>query len=140
MSEFLNLDRERKAQQQLQKRSGFLFLLVSLLGMVTLFQIFKLTILDSTLYATLADENRIISVPIYSSRGVIKLSNGEIVVENIVSQALTMVPSKIQDIEKTLRELREDLIIDDDQLLAFKERTMNKPSRYEKGSRNYSKI
>ena len=132
MSEFLNLDRERKAQQQLKKRSVFLFLLVNLLGIVTLFQIGKLTILDSTLYTTLSDENRIISVPIYPSRGLIKLSNDEIVVENIVSQALTMVPAKNLDIEKTLRELREDLVIDDKQLLAFKERIINKPSRYER--------
>ena len=105
MSKFLNLDRESKAQRQLQKRSVFLFLLVSLLGIVTLFQIVKLTILDSILYTTLSDENRIISVPIYPSRGLIKLSNDEIVVENIVSQALTMVPAKTLDIEKTLREL-----------------------------------
>ncbi len=130
MSEFLNLDRERKAQQQLQKRSVFLFVLVSLLGIVTLFQIVKLTILDSTLYTTLSDENRIISVPIYPSRGLIKLSNDEIVVENTVSQALTMVPAKTKDIEKTLRELKESLLIDDEQLLAFKERIINKPFRH----------
>ncbi len=132
MSEFLNLDRESKAQQQLKKRSVFLFLLISVLGVVTLFQLVKLTILDSTLYTTLSDENRIIRVPIYPSRGLIKLSNDEIVTENIVSQALTMLPAKTQDIEKTLRELRTDLVIDDKQLLAFKERTINKPSRYEK--------
>ena len=89
MSEFLNLDRENKAKQQLQKRSVFLFLLVGLLGIVTLFQIVKLTILDSTLYTTLSDENRIISVPIYPSRGLIKLSNDEIVVENTVSVSYT---------------------------------------------------
>jgi len=132
MSKFLNLDRESKAQRQLQKRSVFLFLLVSVLGIVTLFQIVKLTILDSILYTTLSDENRIISVPIYPSRGLIKLSNDEIVVENIVSQALTMVPAKTLDIEKTLRELRVDLVIDEEQLLVFKERIINKPSRYER--------
>ena len=55
MSEFLNLDRESKAQKQLQKRSVFLFLLVSVFGIVTLFQLVKLTILDSTLYTTLSD-------------------------------------------------------------------------------------
>ena len=43
-------------------------------------------------------------------------------VENTVSQALTMIPTKIQDIEKTLKELRESLLIDDEQLLAFKGR------------------
>ena len=132
MSEFLNLDRESKAQQQLKKRSVFLFLFVSVLTIVTLFQLVKLTILDSTLYMTLSDENRIIRVPIYPSRGVIKLSNDEIVTENIFSQALTIVPAKTQDLAKTLRELRADLVIDDKQLLAFKERTINKPSRYER--------
>ncbi|SVE16896.1 uncharacterized protein METZ01_LOCUS469750, partial [marine metagenome] len=132
MSEFLNLDRESKAQKQLQKRSVFLFLLVSVFGIVTLFQLVKLTILDSTLYTTLSDENRIIRVPIYPSRGLIKLSNDEIVTENIVSQALTMLPAKTQDIEKTLSELRADLLIDDKQLLALKERIINKPSSYER--------
>ena len=117
MSEFLNLDRESKAQQQLKKRSVFLFLLISVLGVATLFQLVKLTILDSTLYTTLSDENRIIRVPIYPSRGLIKLSNDEIVIENIVSQALTIVPAKTQDLAKTLRELRADLVIDDKQLL-----------------------
>ena len=132
MSEFLNLDRESKAQKQLQKRSVFLFLLVSVFGIVTLFQLVKLTILDSTLYTTLSDENRIIRVPIYPSRGLIKLSNDEIVTENIVSQALTMVPAKTQDMEKILRELRADLLIDDKQLLALKEKIINKPSSYER--------
>ena len=132
MSEFLNLDRESKAQKQLQKRSVFLFFLVSVFGIVTLFQLVKLTILDSTLYTTLSDENRIIRVPIYPSRGLIKLSNDEIVTENIVSQALTMLPAKTQDIEKTLSELRADLLIDDKQLLALKERIINKPSSYER--------
>ena len=132
MSEFLNLDRESKAQKQLQKRSVFLFLLVSVFGIVTLFQLVKLTILDSTLYTTLSDENRIIRVPIYPSRGLIKLSNDEIVTENIVSQALTMLPAKTQDMEKTLSELRADLLIDDKQLLALKERIINKPSSYER--------
>ena len=99
-------------------------MLVSVLGIVTLFQLVKLTILDSTLYTTLSDENRIIRVPIYPSRGLIKLSNDEIVTENIVSQALTMVPAKTQDMEKILRELRADLLIDDKQLLALKERVV----------------
>ena len=90
MSEFLNLDREREAQTKLTKRSTFLLVLVGLFGFITLFQLVKLTVLDSGLYTTISDENRIVRVPIYPSRGLIKLSNGEIVTENIVSQALTI--------------------------------------------------
>ena len=132
MSEFLNLDREKEAQNKLTNRSTFLLILVGLFGFITLFQLVKLTVLDSGLYTTISDENRIVRVPIYPSRGLIKLSNGEIVTENIVSQALTISPSKTKDIEQTLKELKENLIINEKQLLAYKEKSIDKKSKYER--------
>ena len=132
MSEFLNLDREKEAQTKLTNRSTFLLVLVGLFGFITLFQLVKLTVLDSGLYTTISDENRIVRVPIYPSRGLIKLSNGEIVTENIVSQALTILPSKTKDIEQTLKELKENLIINEKQLLAYKEKSIDKKSKYER--------
>ena len=132
MSEFLNLDREKEAQTKLTNRSTFLLILVGLFGFITLFQLVKLTVLDSGLYTTISDENRIVRVPIYPSRGLIKLSNGEIVTENIVSQALTISPSKTKDIEQTLKELKENFIINEKQLLAYKEKSIDKKSRYER--------
>lgn len=132
MSEFLNLDREKEAQIKLTNRSTFLLVLVGLFGFITLFQLVKLTVLDSGLYTTISDENRIVRVPIYPSRGLIKLSNGEIVTENIVSQALTISPSKTKDIEQTLKELKENLIINEKQLLAYKEKSIDKKSKYER--------
>jgi len=132
MSEFLNLDREREAQTKLTKRSIFLFLLVGFFAIITLFQIVKLTVLDSSLYRTISDENRIVRVPIYPSRGLIRLSDGEIVVENIVSQALTISPSKIKDIDQTLKELKKSFIINEKQLLAFKEKSISKKPKYER--------
>jgi len=132
MSEFLNLDREKEAQTKLTKRLIFLFLLVGLFAIITLFQIVKLTVLDSSLYRTISDENRIVRVPIYPSRGLIRLSDGEIVVENIVSQALTISPSKIKDIDQTLKELKKSFIINEKQLLAFKEKSISKKPKYER--------
>ena len=132
MSEFLNLDREKEAQTKLTNRSTFLLVLVGLFGFITLFQLVKLTVLDSGLYTTISDENRIVRVPIYPSRGLIKLSNGEIVTENIVSQALTILPSKTKDIEQTLKELKENFIINEKQLLAYKEKSIDKKSKYER--------
>lgn len=132
MSEFLNLDREKEAQTKLTKRSIFLFLLVGFFAIITLFQIVKLTVLDSSLYRTISDENRIVRVPIYPSRGLIRLSDGEIVVENIVSQALTISPSKIKDIDQTLKELKKSFIINEKQLLAFKEKSISKKPKYER--------
>ena len=130
MSEFLNLDREKEAQTKLTKRSLFLFLLIGLFGIITLFQIVKLTVLDSSLYTTISDENRIVRVPIYPSRGLIRLSNGEIVAENIVSQALTISSSKIKDIDQTLEELKKTFIINERQLLTFKEKSIIKNPKY----------
>ena len=132
MSEFLNLDREKEAQIKLTNRSTFLLVLLGLFGFITLFQLVKLTVLDSGLYTTISDENRIVRVPIYPSRGLIKLSNGEIVTENIVSQALTISPSKTKDIEQTLKELKENLIINEIQLLAYKDKSIDKKSKYER--------
>ena len=132
MSEFLNLDREKEAQTKLTKRSIFLFLLIGLFGTITLFQIVKLTVLDSSLYTTISDENRIVRVPIYHSRGLIRLSDGEIVTENKVSQALTISPSKIKNIDQTLRELKKSFIINEKQLLAFKDKSTSKKPKYER--------
>ncbi|SVD42943.1 uncharacterized protein METZ01_LOCUS395797, partial [marine metagenome] len=130
MSEISNLDRENLTFRQLRKRSTFLFLLITLLGLITFFQIIKLTILESNLYATKSDENRIIRVPIYPSRGLIRLSNEEIVVENIVSQALTIVPNKTQDIELTLVELKQNLGLKDHDLSTFKRKLSKTNSKY----------
>ena len=132
MSEFLNLDREKEAQTKLTKRLIFLFLLIALFGIITLFQIVKLTVIDSSLYTTISDENRIVRVPIYPSRGLIRLSDGEIVSENIVSQALTISPSKIKNIDQTLRELKKSFIINEKQLLAFKDKSTSKKPKYER--------
>jgi len=132
MSEFLNLDREKEAQTKLTKRLIFLFLLIGLFGIITLFQIVKLTVIDSSLYTTISDENRIVRVPIYPSRGLIRLSDGEIVSENIVSQALTISPSKIKNIDQTLRELKKSFIINEKQLLAFKDKSTIKKPKYER--------
>ena len=106
--------------------------MLGLFGFITLFQIVKLTVLDSGLYATISDENRIVRVPIYPSRGLIKLSNGEIVTENIVSQALTISPFQTKDIEQTLKELKENLIINEKQLLAYEQKFIDKNSKYER--------
>ena len=132
MSEFLNLDREKEAQDKLNNRSRFLFLLIGLFGIITFLQIVKLTVLDSSLYTTISDENRIIRVPIYTSRGLIRLSSGEIVTENSVSQALTISLSRTKDIDQILNELKKRFIIDEKQLLAYKQKSFIKKGQYER--------
>ena len=75
MSEISNFERENKAFKLLKRRSNFLFFMISLVGLAVLFQVIKLTIIDANIYTTKAEENRIIRVPIYPSRGLIKFSD-----------------------------------------------------------------
>ena len=63
MFEISNLDKENSSFKQLKTRSKFLFILITLLGGMTFFQIVKLTVIDANLYSTKSDENRIIRVP-----------------------------------------------------------------------------
>ena len=121
MFEISNLERESKAFRLLRRRSNFLFLLILLVGLVTFFQITKLTVLDANIYTTIAEENRIVRVPIYPSRGLIKFSDEELLVENIVSQALTLIPAKTSKLEKTLEELRLSLNLNEEEIVDFRE-------------------
>tara|TARA_B100001013_G_scaffold331929_1_gene247846 strand:- start:1130 stop:2974 length:1845 start_codon:yes stop_codon:yes gene_type:complete len=131
MFEISNLDKENRAFRLLKIRSRFLFILITLLGGVTLFQIIKLTVIDANLYSTKSDDNRIIRLPIYSSRGLIRLHDGEIIVENVVSQALTIIPDKTVNLELTLKELKEELYLREEELQSFNKRLKKNSSVYE---------
>ena len=76
--------------KRLKRRSSLLFFLVFLLMVVGLSKIIELTVLDRQEYFTESEKNRIINVPIYPARGLIKLSNGEIIAENIVTHDLSI--------------------------------------------------
>jgi len=131
MSEISNFERENKAFKLLKRRSNFLFFMISLVGLAVLFQVIKLTIIDANIYTTKAEENRIIRVPIYPSRGLIKFSDNELLVENVVSQALLIIPAKTLEIERTLEELKIILDIKEEAIEDIKQRLDSKNLTYE---------
>ena len=97
--------------RRLKKRSSFLFFFVILLIAVGLFKITELTVLDRQEYVTESEKNRIINVPIYPARGLIKLIDGEIIAENIVTHDLLIKKTlfdksanEINDLQRTLSE------------------------------------
>jgi len=131
MSEISNLERENKAFKLLKRRSNFLFFMIILVGLVSLFQFIKLTIIDANIYTTKAEENRIIRVPLYPSRGLIKFSDNELLVENVVSQALTIIPAKTLELERTLEELKLILDIKEEAIKDIKQRLDSNNLTYE---------
>ena len=95
----------------LKKRSRFLFLFIFLLMIVGLIKIIELMVIDRQEYFSESEKNRIINVPIYPARGLIKLSNGEIVAENIVTHQLaikkSLIDSSSSEISDLLNEISE---------------------------------
>ena len=97
--------------RRLKQRSSFLFFFVFLLMVIGLFKIIELTVLDRQEYVTESEKNRIINVPIYPARGLIKLIDGEIIAENIVMHDLLIKKTlfdksanEINDLQRTLSE------------------------------------
>ena len=97
--------------ERLKRRSSLLFFFVFLLTVVGLSKIIELTVLDRQEYLTESEKNRIINIPIYPARGLIKLSNGEIIAENIVTHDLSIKKSlfdqsltQINDLQRILLE------------------------------------
>ena len=95
--------------RRLKQRSSVLFLLVFLLIVVGLTKIVKLTVIDRQEYFTESEKNRIINIPIYPARGLIKLSSGEVVAENIVTHELAIKKSLLDKSTNEIKDLKEML-------------------------------
>ena len=96
--------------RRLKRRSSFLFFFAFLLIAVALYKIIELTVLDRQEYLTESEKNRIINVPIYPARGLIKLSNGEIIAENIVTHDLSIKKSLFNQSSTEINDLQRILL------------------------------
>ncbi len=93
--------------RKLKRRSSVLFLLVFLFIVVGLTKIIKLTVIDRQEYFTESEKNRIINIPLYPARGLVKLSSGEIVAENIVTHQLAVKSSLLDKSTNEIEDLKE---------------------------------
>ena len=103
----LSTNEEEYGKKSFKKRSFFLLSLLLLFAFISLFQIIKLTVLDNNIYVTESDKNRIIFSPIFPARGLVKLSDGQLITENVVSNDLFLAVNQVNNVNKLL----EDLII-----------------------------
>ncbi len=103
------LNNSKNDLRKLKQRSSVLFILVSILMIAGLTKIIELTVIDRQEYFAESESNRIINVPIYPARGLIKLANGEIVAENLVMHDLTIKRSLFDKSASEINDLREML-------------------------------
>ena len=96
---------------------SFLFILI-ILG---IFKILQLTVIDGDDYDAESDKNRIIDVPIYPARGLIRLQDGTIVAENIVSQGIFIKKQLVESSQDEIKDLYEKVLDKSRKSLEIKE-------------------
>ena len=96
---------------------SFLFILI-ILG---IFKILQLTVIDGDNYDAESDKNRIIDVPIYPARGLIRLQDGTIVAENIVSQGIFIKKQLVESSQDEIKDLYEKVLDKSRKSLEIKE-------------------
>ena len=113
----MRIDHHLKSKENdlriLKQRSSILFFLAFLIVLIGLYKIIELTVLDRQQYFTESEKNRIINVPIYPSRGLIKLTDGEIVAENIVKHELLIRKDLVNKASNEIKDLQNILSLPD---------------------------
>ena len=115
-----DLRKDEEKLRALKVRSNIIFYLFLVLFIVGLFKIFQLTILDRVDYEAESDKNRIITIPIYPSRGLIKLSDGTIVAENIVTHGIYIKDKLFDSAKDQIELLFKDVLHEDRNLNELK--------------------
>ena len=73
--------------------------------LVVLLQTINLTVINGKKYETQSENNRIVSRTIYPTRGLIYDTHDKLLVENIASSQLNLVPERSTDTLKKIKEL-----------------------------------
>ena len=94
---------------------------------VVLLQTINLTVINGKKYETQSENNRIVSRTIYPTRGLIYDTHDKLLVENIASSQLNLVPERSTDTLKKIKEIADLLNLEKSFLLDVYERQIKKP-------------
>ncbi len=88
MRDIQDLRKEEEGLKALKLRSKIIFFPFVILFFLGVFKIIQLSIINKDNFEAESERNRIIELPVYPSRGLIKLKDGTIIAENIVFHEL----------------------------------------------------
>ena len=94
---------------------------------VVLLQTINLTVINGKKYKTQSENNRIVSRTIYPTRGLIYDTHDKLLVENIASSQLNLVPERSTDTLKKIKEIADLLNLEKSFLLDIYEKQIKKP-------------
>ena len=105
-----DLRKDEEDIRSLRGRSGIMLSFLFILIILGIFKILQLTVIDGDDYDAESDKNRIIDVPIYPARGLIRLQDGTIVAENIVSQGIFIKKQLVESSQDEIKNLYEKVL------------------------------
>ena len=89
-----------------ESRKLVLYLILPIFIMfIVLLQTINLTVINGKKYETQSENNRIVSRTIYPTRGLIYDTHDRLLVENIASSQLNLVPERSTDTSKKIKEI-----------------------------------
>ena len=111
-----------------ESRKLLLYLILPIFLMfIVLLQTINLTVINGKKYETQSENNRIVSRTIYPTRGLIYDTHDKLLVENIPSSQLILVPERSTDTLKKIKEIADVLNLDKSFLLDIYKNQIKKP-------------
>mgnify|MGYP003862620367 CR=1 FL=1 len=115
-----DLQSQESSLKGLKRRSKIIMVFLIIISLASVIQILNLTVIDQENYVTESEKNRIVRIPVYPSRGLIALSNdNSVIVENIVSQKLTISLNSTEDVVSTISDIQKSIGISQEVIQSF---------------------
>ncbi len=127
--EFKLKDNEHEALL-IARRVYFSAAIVILLILMIVSRVFYLTVIQHDHFTTLAKSNRVKITAVPPIRGLIYSRDGVVLAENKPSFSLQVIPEQINDIDAVIEELRQLIVIEDEDIKRFKQ-AIKKQRRFE---------
>ena len=128
MFKISDLQSQESSLRGLKRRSKIVMAFLFVLSLAGAIQILKLTVIQQENYVTESEKNRIIRVPVYPARGLIGLSGDDsLLVENIVSQQLTINLISTVNIDSTIKDIQKSIGIPEEVILSFYDSVSSNP-------------
>ena len=120
MNSSLELKNYQNEQHNFKLRLGVLGFLVLFAFTLLAFRFYFLQIKRYDYYQTLAESNRISVVPITPNRGLITDKNGVVLAHNFFVYTLEITPSKIENLDATIEQIKQLVEVSPVDLKRFK--------------------
>ena len=120
MQKMLQIKNHVKESQLFTRRIIVSFIIASCLCLILILRLAYLQIAQHTLYSTLSTKNYLGIIPLEANRGLIFDRNGVLLAQNKPSYNLAIIPDRIENLDKTIKELQAVMPINESEIKNFK--------------------